>query len=154
MSHIVLHSPLGWMTLFEADDCLVSLDWGRGMEAGCEETPLLKEAGKQLQAWFDRRLENFDLPLATAGTAFTARVRDALCAIPFGATQTYGDLAQTVLSSPRAVGMACARNPLPILVPCHRVLAAGGHLGGYSAFDGLQSKAWLLHFEQSAAVTS
>ncbi|NKD55569.1 MULTISPECIES: methylated-DNA--[protein]-cysteine S-methyltransferase [unclassified Haematospirillum] len=154
MPHVVLHSPLGWMTLFEADNCLVSLDWGRGMEAGCEETPLLKEAGKQLEAWFDRRLEHFDLPLAPAGTTFSARVRDALCAIPFGTTRTYGDLAQAVSSSPRAVGMACARNPLPILVPCHRVLASGGRLGGYSAFDGLQSKAWLLRFEQSAPVTS
>lgn len=148
MSQMFFHSPLGWLTLFEDEGCLVSLDWGRGMES-CE-TALLCEARSQLEAWFDRRLERFDVPLAPAGTVFAARVRAELCSVPFGATRTYGEVAASLGSSARAVGMACARNPLPILVPCHRVLATGGRLGGYSAFNGIESKDWLLRFETTA----
>jgi len=106
----------------------------------------LAEAARQFVAFFAGRLTQFDLPLAASGTAFDQRVRAAMRAIPYGETRTYGDLAHFTDSGPRAIGRACGRNPIPIIVPCHRVLARGG-LGGYSGGAGLPTKQWLLALE-------
>lgn len=125
---------LGWMT--EASPC----------EAGpC--CPLLKDCAAQLEAYFKGRLTQFDLPLAPHGTAFQTRVWQQLADIPFGSTCSYGELANrlTPPSSARAVGGAVGRNPLLILLPCHRVMGADGSLTGFSS--GLQRKTWLLAHE-------
>ena len=90
---------------------------------------------------------SFDLPVSSAGTVHDHAVWQALRDIPPGETRSYGDIARTVRSSPRAVGGACGRNPLPIIVPCHRIVAAGGALGGYSGPGGLQTKQFLLKLE-------
>ena len=92
------------------------------------------------------RCSDFDLPLAPAGTAFEGRVWAAMQAIPYGETRCYGDLAEATGSAPRAVGRACGKNPIPIVVPCHRVLAKTG-LGGYSGDGGLVTKQRLLALE-------
>ena len=145
MSYLSFTTPIGPVALFEAEGALVALDWGWLPEN--EETPLLVEARRQVEAYFDGALTRFDLPLAPHGTAFQRRVWAALAAIPFGATRSYGALAAELGSHARAVGGACGRNPLPLLIPCHRVLAAGGGLGGYSGQDGVATKAWLLRHE-------
>jgi methylated-DNA-[protein]-cysteine S-methyltransferase len=148
MPHLSLHSPIGDLTIFEEDGRLVALNW-RWESAGAE-TPLLAEARHQLQDYFAGRRRDFDLPLNPAGSAFQRRAWLALRDIPFGQTRRYGDLAQLLGSAPRAIGSACARNPLPIIVPCHRVIAADGSLGGYSGKDGIKTKRFLLDLEGAA----
>lgn len=112
------------------------------------ETPLLKEAKAQLDAYFAGRLKLFELPLAPAGTEFQMKVWNALCTIPYGETITYGQLAGRLgnANASRAVGMANSRNPLPVFIPCHRVVGTGGKLTGYTG--GLDIKVKLLQLEQ------
>jgi methylated-DNA-[protein]-cysteine S-methyltransferase len=108
--------------------------------------PLLGEAARQLDAYFAGRLTRFDLALAPTGSPFEQLVWTAMRAIPYGETRCYGELAAAVGSAPRAVGRACGRNPIPIVIPCHRVLARTG-LGGYSGAGGLTTKRRLLMLE-------
>lgn len=112
-----------------------------------KETPLLREANAQLTAYFERRLKKFSLPLAPAGTTFQLKVWELLQQIPYGETTTYGQLAVRTGNpkASRAVGMANGRNPLPIFIPCHRVIGAGGKLTGYTG--GLNIKQILLETE-------
>lgn len=145
MSHLSFKSPVGDLTLFEHHDSLVALDWG-WVEGG-NETELLAAARRQLEEYFDGERKTFDLPLAPDGSAFQKKVWSALQSIPYGSVLNYGMLAHQLGSAPRAIGGACARNPLPIIVPCHRVLAANGALGGYSGMDGIDTKRFLLALE-------
>ena len=145
MSYLTCSGPLGQLTLFEEEGAIVSLDWG-AVEGG-EETPLLKDAIRQLDAYFDGDLTSFDLPLRPEGTAFQKKLWTALGTIPYGETLTYGQLASRIDSGPRAIGGACGRNPIPIIIPCHRVLAAGGKMGGYSGEGSLDTKTFLLRLE-------
>ena len=104
---------------------------------------------KQLEAWFAGKRTDFDVPLAPRGTDFQQGVWRALCDVPFGATATYGEIAQAVgrPTATRAVGAANGRNPIPIIIPCHRVIGANGALTGYSGGGGLVTKRWLLDHE-------
>jgi len=145
MPYLSIHSPIGDLTLFEEDGKLVSIDWG--WVDGGDETPLLAEARSQLDHYFDGQRQQFDLPLAPAGTAFQRRVWEALQRIPYGQALRYADLAAELGSGPRAIGGACGRNPLPVVIPCHRVVAADGSLGGYSGVDGIDTKRALLDLE-------
>jgi methylated-DNA-[protein]-cysteine S-methyltransferase len=107
---------------------------------------------RQLLAYFDRSRTTFDLPLAPAGgSPFERAVWEAMRAIPYGETWTYGDLAARLGGVARAVGGACGRNPIPIVIPCHRVLGAGGKLVGFSGGSGIDSKARLLDLERGQA---
>ncbi len=145
MSYLSLKSPLGDLTLFEEGGKIVALEWGR--VDGGTETPLLGEGRNQLEQYFDGERQGFDLPLAPSGSAFQRKVWASLQHIPYGEVRRYGDLAAELGSAARAIGGACARNPLPIIVPCHRVVAAGGSLGGYSGLEGLDTKRFLLTLE-------
>ena len=144
MPSLSLPSPVGQLTIDEEDDPIVAIRWADA-PAG-NGSPLLTEAARQLDAYFSGKLSHFDLPLAPAGSAFEARVWSAMQLIPYGETRSYGDLASAVGSAPRPVGRACGRNPIPIVIPCHRVLARGG-LGGYSGAGGLATKQRLLALE-------
>ncbi len=144
MPQLSLHSPIGDVTVSEEDGAIVAVDWGWGRDQ--QETALLRAARRQLYAYFDRELTAFDLPLAPRGTAFQQRVWQALCAIPYGQTRSYAELAMDLGSAPRAVGQANAANPIPIIIPCHRVVASNG-LGGYSGGDGVSTKRALLELE-------
>lgn len=145
MPHLSIDSCFGSLTVCADDDALVAITWG--WAPGGEATPLLSEAAEQLEAYFASRLRCFSLPLPPPGSGFRQRVWSRLRAIPYGQTETYGALAPQLATSPRAVARACAANPLPIVVPCHRVVAARGGLGGYSGGDGLVTKAALLALE-------
>ena len=126
----IWNGPLGRFGVRVADDFVSAIDRlepGPPMEA---RHPLAGEAVRQLAAWFDDLRHPFSLPLAPAPTPFQRRFREALCAVPLGEVVTYGELARRLASGPRAVGNACGANPVPIVVPCHRVVAADG-LGGY-----------------------
>jgi methylated-DNA-[protein]-cysteine S-methyltransferase len=142
-----LHGPIGDISVSEEDGAIVSVDWGWGSRQ--DETPLLRCACEQLHAYFDGELTAFDLPLAPPGTAYQQRVWLALCAIPYGAMRSYLDIARTAGGSARSVGRANGSNPIPIIIPCHRVVATT-HLGGYSGGDGLATKRWLLALEARA----
>ena len=147
MNAATLHSPLGPLTLRDTAGRITALDWGCDPGA---TTPLLTEALAQLQAYFDRRLTAFDLPL-DFGQGFQDQVRRAMFAIPLGQTRTYGDLARALKAPAQAVGQACGANPIPILIPCHRILGAQG-LGGFSARGGVETKVWLLKHEGAASL--
>ena len=147
MPQISMNSPVGAITIFEFDGQIVALDWGFVDEM--ETSPVLEEAKKQLNAYFSGQLNAFDLPLAPDGTDFQKAVWDAMCNIPKGKTATYKELA-TAAGSPKAfqsVGTACGMNPVPIIIPCHRVLASGDKPGGYSGQGGLETKRDLLKIE-------
>lgn len=149
MPQLSLHSPLGDLTISEEDGQIVSLDWGRASLQ--DPTPLLREAATQMQDYFDGKRTSFDLPLAPAGTAFRRKVWQALCAIPYGETRSYAEIAQAVgCKAARAVGQANGSNPLPILIPCHRVVGADGSLGGYSGGEGPATKRYLITLEAHA----
>ena len=151
----VLDSPLGVLTVTSVDGAVTDLDWGAAVartETG--DCAMADRAAAWLAAYFDAPIPlPDDLSLAPAVSPFRQRVLKALAAIPPGRTVSYGALADRLGGSARAVGSACATNPIPILIPCHRVLAAGGRLGGFSGAGGLASKRWLLaHETRSAAL--
>ena len=121
-------------------------------QVSVEETSLLKEASKQLQEYLSGKRRIFDLPLAPVGTEFMLRVWQALCTIPYGSTCSYKDIAQRLgrPKAARAVGLANHKNPLPIFIPCHRVVGANGKLVGY--LGGLDVKIRLLALEQQYGI--
>ena len=149
MAHLTIASPLGPLTLFADAGALVAIEWGRG-PAG-PASPLLHEAQGQIAAYFAGRLRVFDLALKPQGTPFQNRVWNAMGQIPYGKTLSYGTLARSLDTGSRAVASACARNRLPILIPCHRVVGQGPRgrirLGGYSGGEGPATKRFLLGLE-------
>ena len=147
---VTVPSPLGMLTVTEESGAIVRLRW-RGKGTTPAPTPLLAEAARQLAAYFEKRLTAFDLPLRPAGSPFQQAVWLAMCRIPAGATRTYGSVAAEVGAPARAVGGACGANPIPIIIPCHRILATGGSLGGYSGAGGADTKLFLLALEGAEA---
>lgn len=150
MADISLHSPLGPITVTEEEGVIVSLDWGWATDP--QENGLLCLARNQLSEYFDGRRTNFALPLAPRGTPFQRTVWSNMLDIPYGETESYGDMARALGSGARAVGTACAKNPIPIIIPCHRVVGQNGSLGGYSGADGLSGKKFLLDLERVVAI--
>lgn len=140
-------SPVGPMTLVQEGEVLTRLDFNTPSQAE-ETTPLLLEARRQLQEYFAGERKAFALPLAPAGTAFQKKVWAALREIPWGETRSYGDIARAIgkPTACRAVGMANGRNPLPVFIPCHRVIGTNGSITGYSG--GLEKKKFLLRLEE------
>jgi methylated-DNA-[protein]-cysteine S-methyltransferase len=144
LPQLSLHTPVGDLTVSEENGAVVALDWGWGRDQA--ETPLLVRARDQLHDYFDGLRTDFDLPLAPVGSPYRQRVWAALCRIPYGQTRSYAEIAREAGGSPRSVGGANGANPIPILIPCHRVLATTG-IGGYSGGDGLDTKRQLLSLE-------
>ena len=145
MEQTVIQSPMGPLTLFAEEGYLTALVFGD--YGGYDHLPLFEVARRQLEEYFAGSRQNFDLPLDPGGTDFQRRVWRALLDIPYGRAISYRDLALGA-DCPRgfqAVGQANGKNPLPILIPCHRVIGADGSLGGYSA--GLDRKRFLLDLE-------
>jgi len=145
MPHLSLKSPVGPLTLFAHDAAIFALEFGEAPKG--TSSPVLEEARHQLNAYFTGRLERFDVPVAPAGTDFQKRVWRLMQDIPFGSSRTYGEMSRMLKSSARAVGGACGKNPIAIIIPCHRVLAAGGGIGGYSGGGGTDTKRILLRLE-------
>lgn len=140
-------SPIGPLSIAEEDDAIVRIHWGLPKDEVAVPTPLLDEAVRQLTEYFAGAREIFDLPLAPKGTPFQKAAWAALQRIPFGETRSYGEIARD-LGAPkacRAVGMANHHNPIPIVIPCHRVIGSTGRLVGYAG--GLGIKRFLLELE-------
>lgn len=138
-------SPFGRIGLEEADGAIIKLFWD-ALETP-PQTSLLREACDQLTAYFEGKLKDFDLPLVPPGSAFQKQVCTLMSAIPYGETRTYGDLAQDLGVAAQPVGRACGGNPIPILIPCHRVMGADNRLTGFSAKGGVETKVALLKLE-------
>lgn len=151
MSYLTVFSPVGEITIFEDASAIVALEWGRVPASPQKPSALLRRAARQLDEYFAGARKTFDLPLKPDGTVFQRRVWARLAAIPRGRTETYGALAKKLSSGARAVGTACGANPIPILIPCHRVLGAGRGLGGYSGEGGVATKRFLLAHEHTRA---
>ena len=147
MSTRTIETPIGLLTL-QADEAAVTAI-RFGADGAQDASPLLDAAEAQLREYFAGTRRTFDLPLAPRGTAFQQRVWAALRAIPYGETRTYGELAAAIgsPSASRAVGMANNRNPIAIVVPCHRVVGSTGALVGYAG--GLGVKTHLLNLEKA-----
>lgn len=145
MPSLSMHSPVGDLTIAEDDGGIVALEWGWGSLQ--ESSLLLLRTKAALEAYFDGAALPDDLPLRPAGTAYRQKVWQALRAIPPGETRSYIDIARVAGGSPRSVGGANAANPIPILIPCHRVVATTG-IGGYSGGGGLETKKALLALER------
>lgn len=145
MSTRAIKTPIGPLTLQADEVAVTAIRFGAG--GAQDASPLLDAAEAQLREYFAGARRTFDLPLAPHGTAFQQRVWAALRAIPYGETRTYGELAAAIGSpnASRAVGMANHRNPIPIIIPCHRVIGANGTLTGYAG--GLEVKQKLLALE-------
>ncbi len=138
-------SPLGPLALVAEDGALTRLRWGRAARE--DVSNLLDRAAAELAAYFAGEPYSFDLPVAPAGTAHDRKVWRAMQDIPPGETRTYGDIARAIGSGAQAVGNACGRNPIPIVIPCHRIVGANGALGGYSGQGGAETKRFLLRLE-------
>lgn len=154
-TRLTLDTPVGRIGIVEESGALTHLllpGAAGPKDAAPGETPLLRRAAQELSEYFAGTRKSFGLPLGPAGTAFQKRVWDALAAIPYGETRSYGDMAAAIGSprAGRAVGGANHRNPLPILIPCHRVVGADGSLTGYGG--GLDVKRALLRLENPDAV--
>lgn len=145
----LVDSPFGQLAVYEDAGAITKLLW-QGVAEG-QETDLLTKARAQLTAYFEHRLDRFDLPLRVAGSDFQRDVCTAMSAIPLGETRTYGDIARELNASAQAVGNACGGNPIPIIIPCHRVLGANS-LGGFSGDGGVETKVALLRHEGAAGL--
>ncbi|MFO0629292.1 MAG: methylated-DNA--[protein]-cysteine S-methyltransferase [Polyangiales bacterium] len=153
LSMTYLVSPVGGLTLFADDRALVAIAFNeqlRGSGADARDDPahpVLTRARAELEEYFAGDRKTFTIPLGARGTAFQQRVWDALAEIPWGETRSYGDIARRIGNPKgvRAVGLANGRNPLPIVVPCHRVIGSDGSLTGYGG--GLPIKVKLLGLE-------
>ncbi len=144
MYAVSLTTPVGEIVVVEEDDYIVRVRWST--ESRQDKTPLLRNVSEQIAAYFRNDLTAFDLPLRPGGSEFQRDVCDAMLAIPFGETRTYGELAEGLGLFAQAVGQACGHNPIPIIIPCHRVLGANG-LGGFSGGEGIETKMQLLRHE-------
>ncbi|GFK95237.1 Methylated-DNA--protein-cysteine methyltransferase, constitutive [Fundidesulfovibrio magnetotacticus] len=154
MNLLHVDTPVGRLGLAAQEDALAMvLLPGEAAPQGCHPapTPLLREAARQLQAYFKRGLRLFDLPLAPAGTPFQLAVWEAVRGVPYGCTASYAHIAARAgrPGSARAAGAANGRNPLPLVTPCHRVVGSDGSLTGYRG--GLALKRFLLDLEQGRA---
>lgn len=148
MPAYLMKSAVGPLLLIESGGRLAEIRFADGAEPDRDDTPLLARARAQIDEYLAGRRRTFDLPLVPARTEFQKRVRKAMISIPWGQTLSYGEIAHIADSAPRAVGQACGANMLPIVVPCHRVLAVNG-IGGYSGAEGLDTKRFLLALEKT-----
>lgn len=139
-----LQTRFGPLTVVVDDDVLTGLEWGAVADSA--RSDLMQAALDQLAAYDQGRLQRFDLPLRPGGGSALTKVLDAIRAIPFGETLTYGEIAKATGLSAQSVGQCCGANPIPVIIPCHRVMGAKG-LTGFSGAGGVETKVALLRHE-------
>lgn len=142
-------TQFGDLVLVEDAGAITAVRWGKARRE--DTSPLLEKAAQQMQEYDAGAREVFDLPLQVQGSEFQRAVCDAIYAIPFGDTCTYGDIAKALKAPAQAVGQACGGNPIPIIIPCHRVMGAKG-LTGFSGAGGVETKVALLRHEKAAGL--
>ena len=147
MKQASLSTPFGDLIVTEKDGAITALGWG--LAAGQDRSEVLDTALRQINEYATGQRQHFDLPLRVTGSDFQRAVCAAIAAVPFGHTRTYGEIARDLGVPAQAVGGACGGNPIPILVPCHRVMGAKG-LTGFSGAGGVETKVALLRHEGAA----
>ena len=150
-----IDSPIGFLILCSDEKSLLSISFdGELLDEGSEFPDILNDAQQQLNEYFSGKRHNFDLPLHPQGTDFQHKVWEQVAQVKYGATRSYVEIARDLGSEnfSRAVGMANGRNPLPIVIPCHRIIGNNGKLTGYAG--GLDRKKWLLIHELNHAENS
>ncbi|MBT3308579.1 MAG: methylated-DNA--[protein]-cysteine S-methyltransferase [Gammaproteobacteria bacterium] len=150
----VIHPPIGPLRIAVAEGkiCQIDFHWEESLAEAVDnrEEPLLKTVEQRLEAYFQSPIALQSIPHQPVGTPFQREVWQALCEIPLGEVLTYGALAKKLGSSPRAVGGACRNNPIPLIIPCHRVVSKsgiGGFSGQWGAGERVNVKQWLLRHE-------
>jgi len=154
LAHLVIESPIGPLTLVASADALCALRFPNGRPVGAHDGAaepqhaVLAVAARQLAEYFAGDRTEFDLPLDPHGSAFQRSAWQGLTTVPFGATVSYGEQARRLglEGKARAIGAANGANPIPVILPCHRVIGSDGSLTGFGG--GLETKAWLLHHER------
>lgn len=142
---LTTQTPIGLIALYGARS-ITRVSWAT--QPIVKQSAELQKACNQITAYFAGTLRQFELSLDPPGTKFQQAVWQLILLIPYGTTSTYGEIARTLGTSARAVGRACATNPIPLLIPCHRVISKTGALTGYSGGEGLHTKQFLLSFEE------
>ena len=154
LQSVRVHTPVGLLRITASEAAITGLSWEKEPVFAalmCKPKGVLAAAQEQLRAYFAGGLQDFDLPFQVSGPDYQRAVCDEIAAIPFGETRTYGELARSIGSSAQAVGNACGANPIPIFIPCHRVLGGSG-LGGFSGRGGVETKVALLRHEGAAGL--
>ena len=150
MNSLFMKTPFTGLKIVCSDEALLEIDFvNRAHETKRKPSRLMARVQQQIEQYCQSKRQQFDVPLQPQGTEFQQKVWQAMLEIPYGQVRTYGDIARQLKSSPRAVGNACRANPIPLIIPCHRVLAASG-IGGYAgATEGgrLEIKRQLLRHE-------
>jgi methylated-DNA-[protein]-cysteine S-methyltransferase len=148
MGELCLDTPLGPLTLIAEADAIAGLEWREG---GNDRQDCLVAAAGQLSEYFFGTRTTFELPLRPGGSTKQQQFLAALARIPHGQTRTYGEMAEDLDISAQAAGQFCGANPIPILIPCHRVVGKA-NLGGYSGAGGIETKVWLLRHERAGGL--
>ncbi|MGB7241054.1 MAG: methylated-DNA--[protein]-cysteine S-methyltransferase [Sulfitobacter sp.] len=149
MKYRDVDTQFGTLCVHERDGAIVALSWQAS--GRCDRSEVLDAAADQLVGYDAGTVTEFDLPMHIDGSAFQRDVCAAMSAIPFGHTRTYGDIARDLGVPAQAIGQACGANPIPILIPCHRVMGAKG-LTGFSGAGGVETKVALLRHEGAASL--
>ena len=149
MPETFVETPVGPLCVVQDGDAITALDWRRGAQ---DRSAVLDQAHAQLLAYFVGELTVFDLPLQVEASPFVQSVCQEMQAIPFGETVTYGDIAKSLSCAAQPVGRACGANPIPVIIPCHRVMGANGKLTGFSGMGGVETKVALLRHEGAASL--
>ena len=146
-AHTTITTPIGYLKLVADDNYLVAVSFEENIEPSTQLTEILKKAEKQLQEYFAGTRKVFELQLKPEGSVFQKGVWTEVSKVAFGNTQSYLEIAKRTGSekNTRAVGLANGKNPIPILIPCHRIIGSNGKLTGYAG--GLERKKWLLQHE-------
>ena len=144
---ININTPIGMLRI-TGSNAITGVEWGAKVDS--PPNSLLTEARRQIEAYFQGKLREFDLPLSPRGTPFQCEIWERLRSIPYGNTMTYGSLSKRQRTSARAVGGACGANPIPLIIPCHRIVGQKGQLTGYSGRGGIQTKRQLLLLEKQS----
>lgn len=155
MPTLVIDSPVGALLLCSDGQAITRISWLDDKVSRAKDDPnsicrpdsICQLAATELRAYFAGNLQDFSVPVSLNGSPLQRGVWDAMVKIPFGAVLTYGDVAHALSAGAQAVGTACGQNPVPIIVPCHRIVGAGGKLTGFSGGNGVETKAFLLDLE-------
>jgi len=149
MPTLIIDSPVGALFLCSDGYAITQLSWldDKASQPTDDPDPACLLAATELQAYFAGSLQNFTIPVSLGGSKLQRGVWNAMVKIPFGAVLTYGDVAHALGTGPQAVGIACGQNPVPIIVPCHRIVGDGRKLTGFSGGNGVETKAFLLDLE-------
>ena len=146
--HFVFESPVGNLLLTEEDEKISSLVWTK-KTASTPKSSTLRKTKRWLTSYFCKNFIPINFSLSLEGTKLQKNTWKSIYNIPFSLTTTYGQLAKIIGTSPRAIGRICGSNPIPIIIPCHRVLSSNGTMGGYSGGKGITTKQKLLKLENS-----